>query len=119
MTSRCTSVLSTHADAPIVAKSTMQAASLHPLKIFTQRLIQEVCVLLASFPIFHVTLFVQHPRRNLELERIADHCHDFVDLVRREFSGSLVQVDVAFLANDVGEASTDTLDSGQRKHDLL
>ena len=35
------------------------------------------------------------------------------------YNSPLVHVDVGLLADDVGEAAADTLDGGEREHDLL
>ena len=40
-------------------------------------------------------------------------------LISGELAGALVQVDVALLARDVGDAAADTADRGQREHDLI
>merc|ERR1719181_857431 len=72
----------------------MEAATLHALQILTQSLVQEVGIFLAGLPILDVTLPIQHPRWNLELQRIANHCYDLVDLISRQLSSPLVHVNV-------------------------
>ena len=41
-----------------------------------------------------------------------------VDLIRGQLAGALVQVNVALLAGDVGDAAADTTDRRQGEHDL-
>merc|ERR1740138_48622 len=112
-------VLTADTDTPVVTETTMKAAALHTLHILTKALVQEICVLLGRLAILHVTLTIEHPRGDLELQRVADDCDDLIDLVCCELTSTLAHVDVAFLADDVGEASADTLDFCQCKHHLL
>merc|ERR1719253_1689721 len=112
-------VLTTHADAPVVTKTTMHAHLLHPLDVLTETLIQEICVLLAGLAILDITLTIQHVRRDLELEWVSDHGDDLVDLVGGQLTCALVHVDVALLADDVGESTANALDGCNCKHDLL
>merc|ERR550537_1579826 len=49
-------VLPAHPDAPVVAQASMQPDLLHPLQVLAQGLVKEVCVLLASLAILHITL---------------------------------------------------------------
>merc|ERR1719440_1537225 len=100
-------VLTTHTDAPVVTKTTVEANTLHTLNVLTESLIQEVGIFLGSLAVLVVTVPVQHPGRDLELQRVAHHSHE------------LVQVDVALLANDVGDTTTHTTDGGQSIHHLL
>merc|ERR1719408_271853 len=82
-------VLPSHTDTPIVAQTTVEAASLHTLKVFTKRLVQEVRVLLAGLAILDIPLTVEHPSRNLELQWVADHSDNFIDLISGELTGAL------------------------------
>ena len=119
MAACCLRVLTTHPDAPVVTQTTMQAHLLHPLDVFTERLIQEICVLVACFAILDITLSVQHVSRDLELEWISDHSNDLIDLVRGKLACAFVHVNVTLFADDVGESTANALDGCERKHDLL
>jgi len=44
---------------------------------------------------------------------------DTLKLLRGELTGTLAQVDIGLLADEVGVAATDTLDLGQGVNDLL
>lgn len=49
---------------------------------------------------------------------IVDDGHDSLDLLLGQLAGSLVQIDIGLLADQVREATTDTLDRGQGEHHL-
>eukprot|EP00446_Apocalathium_sp_SHHI-4_P043919 CAMPEP_0177333910 /NCGR_PEP_ID=MMETSP0368-20130122/22441_1 /TAXON_ID=447022 ORGANISM="Scrippsiella hangoei-like, Strain SHHI-4" /NCGR_SAMPLE_ID=MMETSP0368 /ASSEMBLY_ACC=CAM_ASM_000363 /LENGTH=123 /DNA_ID=CAMNT_0018794601 /DNA_START=42 /DNA_END=410 /DNA_ORIENTATION=+ len=100
-------VLASDADAPVVTKTPVEAHALHALQVLAEGLIEEVGVLLGGLAVLDVALTIQHPGRNLELHGVADNCHNLVHLVRRELARALVQVDVALLADDVGDPAAD------------
>ena len=79
--------------------STQKSHKLIQLSFLSQSLVQEVGILLGCLAILDVSLPVQHPCWDLELQRLADNCHDFVHFISGEFSSALVQVNVALLAN--------------------
>merc|ERR1719215_337670 len=74
-------VLTAHTDAPIVPQAPVQAHTLHALQILTQRLVQEIGVLLGGLAVLHVALAIEHPSRDLELKRVADDGNNLVHLV--------------------------------------
>eukprot|EP00448_Togula_jolla_P040006 CAMPEP_0170621838 /NCGR_PEP_ID=MMETSP0224-20130122/28811_1 /TAXON_ID=285029 /ORGANISM="Togula jolla, Strain CCCM 725" /LENGTH=167 /DNA_ID=CAMNT_0010948117 /DNA_START=185 /DNA_END=689 /DNA_ORIENTATION=+ len=112
-------VLTADANAPVVAETTVEAHTLHSLKVLAKALIEEVGILLTRLSIFDIALPVEHPSGDLELERVADHSDHLIDLVGSELSGTLVKVNVALLADDVRETAANTLDGGEGIHDLL
>lgn len=112
-------VLTTHANAPVVSQTTMKADALHTLNVLAQGLVQKVGVFLRSLAVLDVALPVQHPRRDLELKRFADHSHDLVHFISGQLSGALVQVDITLLAHDVGDTTSHTTDGRQSEHHLL
>lgn len=112
-------VLTTHTNAPVVTETPVKAHPLHALNVLSQSLVQEVGILLGCLAILDVSLPVQHPCWDLELQRLADNCHDLVHFISGEFSSALVQVNVALLANDVGDSSAHTTDCGQCEHHFL
>merc|ERR1719445_2923957 len=79
-------VLPAHADAPVVAQAAVQAHALHALDVLTDRLIEEIRVLLRGLPVLDVALAIQHPRWDLELQWVADHSHYLVDFVSGQLS---------------------------------
>merc|ERR1719311_1077007 len=92
-------VLPAHTNAPVMAKTTMQAHLLHPLDVFTQALIQEICVLVGGLAILDVALAIEHVGWDLELKWISDDSNDFIDLICGELTSTLVHINVALLAN--------------------
>merc|ERR1719158_2713181 len=112
-------VLTTHTDVPVMTKTTMQSDALHSLDVLTQCLIEEICIFLARLTVFDIVSPIQHPCRNLELERVADYGNDLIDLVRCKLAGTLLQVDVAFLADDVRKAATNTFNGREGEHHFL
>merc|ERR1719238_154033 len=112
-------VLPAHTDPPVVPETTVEPDLLHALRVLTEAGVEQVRVLLTRLPVLDVALPVQHPGGDTVLDRVRDHRHDLVDLVRGELPGALVQVDVALLAHEVREPAADALDGGEREHDLL
>jgi hypothetical protein len=55
---------------------------------------------------------------HLELPRVLHDGDEPLDLLGGELAGTLVQVHLSLLACHVGEAPPNTLDRGQREHDL-
>merc|ERR1719281_1016451 len=96
-------VLTTHANAPVMAKTTMQAHLLHPLDVFAQALIQEIRVLLRGLAILDVALTIQHICWDLELQWISNDSDDLVDFICGKFTCALVHINVALFADDVRE----------------
>merc|ERR1719330_1788135 len=102
-----------------MAQTSVQSNALHPLHVLTNALVEEICILLGGLTVFDITLTIEHPGWDFELQRIADHSNDFVHLVCCQFSSSLVHVDVALLANDIGDASANSTNCSQGIHHLL
>lgn len=84
-----------------MTKTPVKADALHSLNVLSEGLIQEVGILLGRLAILDVTLPVQHPCWDLELQGFAYNCHNLVHLIGGELSRTLVQVNVALLAHDV------------------
>ena len=53
------------------------------------------------------------------LQRVLDDGDNALKLLRGEVTGTLAQINIGLLADQVGVAATDTLDLGQGVHDLL
>lgn len=53
------------------------------------------------------------------LERVLDDGDDALKLFGGEVTGTLVEIDIGLLADQVGVTATDTSDLGQGVHDLL
>jgi len=111
-------VLSSHSDSPVVTKSTMGSDLLESLEIITELDIEIVGNDLRGLSVLDILLSVEEPVWDLELAGMVDDCNDFVDLLVCELSGSLVDVNLSLLADNVRESATTTLDVGQGVHHL-
>jgi len=111
-------VLTTYAETPEVAETAVCPNLLQTLQIVTELRVDGVGEDLAVLAIDNVPLPVQEPCGDLELRRVLDNGDKPLKLVRVELTGTFVQVNIGLLANDVGVATTDTLDFGQGVHDL-
>merc|ERR1740117_258918 len=94
-------VLTAAADVPVVAEASVQAHTLHPLDVLAERLVKEIGVFLPGLAVLHAAATIEHPGRDLELQRVADDGHHLIDLVGAHFSCAFFEVDIAFLADDV------------------
>jgi len=112
-------MLTANTNLPVVPQTTVQTTTLHALQIFTQCLVQEICKLLASFAILNVAVPVKHPSWNFELLRIVDDSDNLIDFIGCELTGTLVQINVAFLTNDVRKPSANAFHCGQCEHHFL
>jgi len=79
-----------------------------------------------------ITLSVQEPLWNLELQWVLNDCHESINFFVGQLTSALrisifrlfqyiplVQVNIGLLACQVSKAATNTLDGGQGVHDLL
>jgi hypothetical protein len=102
-------VLSSDSGLPEVSETSVESHLLHSLEILTKDTVQQVSVLVSWFSILNILGSVQEPEWDLELLRIGDDGNNLSDLLLSELTSALAHVNVAFLANDVGESSTNTL----------
>lgn len=68
--------------------------------------------------VINVLLTVQEPGGDLVLSWVLHNLHNSLKLFLGQLTGSLVQVDIGLLADQVGVTTTDTLDGGQSVDDL-
>merc|ERR1719453_326575 len=101
-------VLTTNLESPEVTETTVVAAPFHPFQIFTQSPHEVVGESVAGLASLEFTLSVQEPSRDLELQRVGEDGDDLVDLIDGHLTGTLVQVDVALLADQVAHPLADT-----------
>lgn len=133
-------VLTSNTETPVVTQTTVGTDLLETLQILTQLAFHAVCQNLRVLAVDNIALSVQEPRWDLVLGRVLDNGDDSLEFFGSDFTGAvvrglvpslfvsradstsfipLIQVDIGFLANKVGVAATDTLDSGQGVHDFL
>jgi hypothetical protein len=112
-------VLTAHTQAPVVTETTVGTDLLEALEILTELGVDTVGQDLRVLAVDDVALPVEEPGGNLVLGRVLDDGDDSLKLFGGKFTGTLVQVDIGLLADQVGVSATDTLDLGQGVHDLL
>ncbi len=88
----------------------MKSHLLHSLDILTELTIHQVSILVGCLTVLNVLRSVDKPQRDLELKRISNDRNNLSDLFLAQLTSSLVHVDIALLANDIGESATDTLE---------
>lgn len=102
-----------------VSQTTVLTSLLHSLNILTELSIEKVGVFVVVLAVLVVSLPVEEPCGEVELTRVRDNIDNLVDLIRGQLTGAPRHVNVAGLADQIGETTTNTLDSGQSVHDLL
>ncbi|KAG9967235.1 ribosomal protein S13, partial [Aureobasidium melanogenum] len=111
-------VLTTDAEAPVVAETSVGTDLLQSLKVLTELGVDTVSEDLEVLAVDNVALSVEEPRGDLVLGGVLDDGDDALELFRAKCV-PLAEVDIGLLADQVGVAATDTLDLGQGVHDLL
>ena len=111
------SVLATHTDAPVVTETTVSTDLLEALEVLTELAVHVLGEDLEGLAGLPVTLSVEEPLRDLELERHLDDGDDALDLVRLELASALGALDLSLLADDVSETAADTADGGEGERD--
>jgi hypothetical protein len=129
-------VLTTDTEAPVVTETTVSADLLQALEIVTELAVDTVGKGLAVLAIDDIALPVEEPGGDLvwemldhnprlmastqhTLQGVLDDGDKTLKLFRGEVTGTLAEIDIGLLADQVGVAATDTLDLGQGVHDLL
>lgn len=116
---RSLGVLAAHPETPIVAETTVGSDLLQALKIVTKLRVNTVGQDLRVLAVDNVLLPVEEPGGNFILGRVLHDCDDALELFRGKFTSTLIQVDIGLLANKVGVATANTLDSGHGINYLL
>ena len=104
-------VLTSDSVAVEVTQTSMLAGLLHALDVVTKLGVQQVGVFMMVLAVLVVLLSVEEPLGESELGGVGDHVDDLVHLLGVNLTGTLGHVDVADLADQIGETATDTLDS--------
>jgi hypothetical protein len=102
-------MLTSDSSAPEVSETSVESHLLHSLEVLTESTVQQVSVLVRGLSVLDILRSVQEPQWDLELLRVGDDRNDLSDLLLGQLTGALVQIDVALLADDVGESSSNTL----------
>lgn len=112
-------MLTTHAETPVVTKTTVRPDLLKALEIVTELGVNIVGENLRVLAVDNVLLSVEEPSGDLVLSRVLDNGDDTLKFFRSELTGALAQVNIGLLADKVGVTTTNTLDSGHGVHYLL
>ena len=112
------SVLTTDAEVEGVADTAVHVHLLHALKIFAELDVDGVGGEVLCLAGLDVALTVDEPRGDLVLEGIGDDVGDLLDLGGGEGTRAALVVDAGLLADEEGEADTDTLDHAEGIRDL-
>jgi hypothetical protein len=112
-------VLSTHTETPVVTETAVSADLLQAFQIFTELAVDAVGEDLRVLAIDDIALPVEEPGGDFVLEGVLDDGDDALELFGGQVAGTLGEIDIGLLADQVGVAATDTLDLGQGVHDLL
>lgn len=102
-------VLTTYSGLPEVSETSVESHLLHSLEVLTQSTVQQVSVLVRGLAVLDVLGSVQEPQGDLELLGVGDDRDDLSDLLLGQLTSALFHVDIALLADDVRESSSDTL----------
>lgn len=111
-------VLTSHLQAPEVSNTSVGSDLLQSLQVISQLGLhvvgQDVVVLTVNL----VLLSVQEPSWDLVLGWVLHDGNNSLQLFLGQFTGTLLQVDIGLLANQVGVSSAHTSNLGQGVHDL-
>ena len=67
---------------------------------------------MGEFAIDDIDLSVQEPVGHFVLQRVGDDGHNLLDLLLSAFTGTLGKINIGLLQDNVGVATTHTLDGG-------
>ena len=113
-----TGVLTTDTELPVVSETPVGPDLLQLLNVVPQLLVDNVGDDVKVLSVGDILPPVQEPGGDLELGGVLHDGDDSLELIRVELSGTLVEVDIGLLADQVGVSTTNTLDLGQGEHDL-
>lgn len=111
-------MLSTHPNLPPVAKTAVCSDLLQTLDIITVLGRNVLCEDLRVLSGLEVLLPVEEPERNLELAGVLNDSNNLFNLIGRQFSSALVNINFGLFANQIGKARTDTGNLGESKDNV-
>jgi len=112
-------VLSTNPQTPVVTETTVSTDLLQAFQILAKLAVDTVGQNLRVLAIDDIALPVEKPRRNFVLSGVLNDGDNPLQFFRGEFTSPLVQVNIGFLADQVGITTSNALDFGETVHDLL
>lgn len=111
-------VLTSDLKTPEVSDTSVRSDLLQSLQVISQLGFQVVGQNVVVLTVNVVLLSVQEPGWDLVLGWVLHDGDNSLQLFLGQFTGTLVQVDISLLANQVRVSSTDTSDLGQSVHNL-
>lgn len=106
-------VLSPNPNSPPVPQSPVGADLLHAFDVVAELGVEALGEDLGVFAGFEVLLTVEEPEGDHKLLGVLDDSDDLLDLVGGELSGTLIDVDLGLLADEVGETAAEAADLGE------
>lgn len=111
-------MLTSNTQAPEMSDTTVSSDLLQSFQVISQFRLNTVSQSVVVLTVINVLLTVQEPGGDLVLSWILHNLNNSLKLFLGQLTGSLVQVDIGLLADQVGVTTTDTLDGGQSVDDL-
>lgn len=111
-------VLTSDLKTPEVSETSVSSDLLQTLQVLTELVVKLVDEEVGVLAVDDVTLSVEEPSRDLVLFWVLDDGDDSLELFDSKLTGSLAEVDVGLLADQVGVSTANTTDGGQGVHDL-
>ena len=102
-----------------MTKTTVSADLLEAFEIVTELGVYTVGENVRVLAIDDIALSVEEVRWDLVLEWVLEDGDDSLELFAGKFSGTLGQIDICLLADQVGVSTTNTLDLCECVHNLL
>jgi hypothetical protein len=112
------SVLSTDSDSPPVTQTTVSTDLLKTFNVVTKLGIDVLGKHLIVFSCLEILLPIQEPKGDLELTGVLNNGDELFDLISSEFSGSLVDIDLSLLADQISKPASKTLDFCETENDI-
>ena len=112
-------MLSSDSESPEVSETSVTFNFLESLEVFSQLGVDLVGNQLGGSAFSGVRLSVQEPLWDSPLGWVRNDFIDLFDFSLSQFSGSLVEVDLSQLQDQVGEPLADSLDGGEGEHNLV
>lgn len=111
-------VLTSNLETPEVSDTTVRSDLLQSLQVVSQLGLQVVSQDVVVLTVDLVVLSVQEPSWDLVVGWVLHDGDDSLQFFLGQLTGTLLQVNISLLADQVGVSATDTSDLGQGVHDL-
>lgn len=111
-------VLTSNLKTPEVSETSVSSDLLQTFQVLTELVVKLVDEEVGVLAVDNVTLSVEEPSRDLVLFWALDNGDNSLELFDSKLTGSLVEVDVGLLADQVGVSTANTTDGGQGVHNL-